>query len=393
MDDHRTRHLDAIRSKHPSLAPLINLAIREGDFTEAFVAAYFTDPNPDTKKSAVLSVMLFGDKSLRVPPTADVVAASHRGMARFIELHPRLTFDGRSSDWRLHLPRPFRGILGLRPSKSLDFFKRFALEPRFAQLDNSISVYPPLAGVLQRDLSYLDPLVQTFRLDDRPSWTTLQAHYFDTGIPALDLHNILRVALPLLEGDRSNGRAQNRIPRPLSHALGISILSIPQLLAAVDILGLAGEGLLDPLVLRGSVSRLGLLATTAANVGNRFDTLLPDLPVLLRRAASLHMLDPAHADLYAEGVSETRVGVFDTSFRFNVTRLLARGDRKLFVASPFQPFYDAICNERLLGFLLKYFEAVDPEYSSLLRAWLSEHPELFSSLPESGRVISAILFT
>lgn len=366
--------------RHPDLAPLLALLPATLDITPAFVAAYDASPVTYGRRSLLLR-LLFAEPLAGLDP-------SHRRVTRALLQRAVQWWQARGALSGDAVPREVKSkaleqVLGASRDAFETTVRQTVMEPLWRLRTHGDTGWPAYAGLSADDLAPLQTVFDARRLTRRDAEALLDVEanraayratwFFDTACAPLDLRNALICLAALFDRDRKGGRIQNLLPGAWSSRWGLKRLSVPVALAFCDVAQLAIDGLID--LPRGDADVLGLadaVAPAARPVLAAPDD--ADMQWALQQHRSRWRVDVAFAQ-QRERLRSTgqRGGMYDTSFAFNVPRMLITRDAQEAGLAPLLPYYAAANPERLLDACAPTWRAADPAIETTIRAWWHAH--------------------
>lgn len=171
-------------------------------------------------------------------------------------------------------------------------------------------------------------------------------YFFDGPVDALNVRNMALYMGVLLERGRDGGREQNLIPVQLSQRFGISLRSVPEAIALLDVLALSYGGAIrsggaDPCRIDGLFD--------APVWGDRERFWAPAMEPHRRRALVGPNLDLAALP-----------GTYDSSLLFNTARAAGLVEAKAARFEAFQPYYAALDPDAVWALYERDWAAISP---------------------------------
>lgn len=323
----------------PALKPLAKLISKSPlgyfEFNNKFLKAYHSSDIPYAVKSLLVRAM-FGDRSVQ---RRDITTKITQGIASrlltWLATPERLESGKGTKD---DIPKSISTLLGIERYTDIQFISEALMVPVWEKrcADEQKTYISDKYKFTAAGLKALQPLIE---------WRTLTAEkcielandpherhgswYFQTGVKSLDFHNLIMYVDYIL-AHRDGGRVQNQLPLPLSDMLNIPRKSVPDMLAALDLLSLDHYKLInwnnvnaDPLQLK-QLHHLQMPAIYRKQLDH-----------LMREQALRYLLSQETAEAVRDKQIE---GVYDTGLLFNIARLLADEGR----LHAYAPYYQAI---------------------------------------------------
>jgi len=387
-------HLARLRARRPELAPLIDRLGPEAMPTGAFLRAYLGSDLNYGSRSQVLRTVLADPSLLGEHGAGEPDIHTYRRTAAFLLEHPLAPTDWRATAFtRDHLPKHLTRLFGLERALGTSrpgpwaFIDHFALAPYERARGMPVARLPDGRSLpAGTSLDFLAPvyeaacpaLAELRDLVGRGGSGLRYERLVGLQARGLAARNAIALVGALLDQDAHGAALQNRIPRPLSAALGLRALSVPQLQLFADVFGLAYEGLLETSQVSAAADFLGLgeklgawaEAGAAADRPAVADALVGRPLLDAERAAAMH---PARA-------AEAGRGQYDSALVCNVTRLVERAGQGGYDFRAFAPYYDAVRTGALAWRVLGHYERVDAGFARWLEGRMRAYPELFTGI-------------
>jgi len=378
--------LSFVAQTHPGLTAAAAAIAEPRGMTLHWWKQFQKVPGHPRAKALVLRAFL-GDATIRraVPPP--VTADGLERIAQYLLTCPGLQ----------ELPREPRSVGG-RPAfeafpsrlralcqeasanDPVRFMAALVVRPAWQRCLGTSPASGPFAHLSVYDLHVLDPFLEAryLRLAEMervlgttsripPSWF---AWYFDTGIRPLDVRNLILFCARVLGGDREGGRIQNVLPLQL-RCLGLPARSVPETLAALDVIHLAIAGVIDPRKLSREEDFMGLqdLLTEQVPYPNFWREVVPDVTRLV-------VLNRERAARYTAPES-----TYDTGLLFHPARLVGLLPGKAARLARFRPYYAAVDDQALRAMLSPHLL---PEVAQILNQARAVAPELLVGIRLRG---------
>ena len=369
--------VERVLANYPELAPLRALA-NDGNGRPTITREYLLEHEAfeGEGKHSLLRALL-GDVSLFKLPPGEISTDVCRALTRFLRFHPRAPLALGEFE-RNDLPQHLATLIGIERT-SFHAFLGALLPALWADAcggaswsPSKDSPWPSDAGARADCIAELRPLLAA-RILDRPRARRLlaggvtprhSAYFFATGVDALDVRNAM-VFLSLALEDRRGGRVQNNVPLQLSRRFGIAPRSVPDTLAALDVVALVMSGALDLARVDDDWMRLRELVAAETPEGWWDDVATPHL---------------ARALLGVDHPLREVEGIYDSGLLMNTRRLVGLVPGKRARLEAFVPYYEHVDGARLLELAAPIWQRIDHALPRRVLAGMNRHPDLFAGI-------------
>ncbi|NKC01850.1 MAG: hypothetical protein GKR90_25580 [Pseudomonadales bacterium] len=353
--------LDVFVQKHPELRNLRKLIGSDLIPSKEFLTAV-DESDLSYGVSSLLLRALLEDPWIYGVREQEMSPGLHIKILNFIVNSPNSYLDPVSIKNKDRLPQ-FLGSLGKRPSIGY-LLKHYVVQPYFSDKTGP-EVRRHIAPLLD---SLLLTEAMSRRLMEGRTTAAIYNHYFDTGHETLDVRNALLYGCELLKADERGGRIQSKIPRAVSDALRIKRVSVPELMAKLDVLSMAilGAFSLDGVEKDEDTLMIKRLIAARSQL---------DLAQVAEACSKLCLLTPELAEKVQQDLKGgVRGAVYRTGLLFNPRRLYVSERNK----DPFRQhakWVTRIDREIYHRLIVRHYDGLDESFVRFLEVMLDQFPD------------------
>jgi hypothetical protein len=355
--------LEELTQRQPHLRDVVDLLAIASDgevqLTEEFMRWHTGKSETTTAGSTILRVLFADTSVIRRPLLDSMTPALARRIVAFLEAMPECPLAAGQLTPVNRPPKPLSSMFGLK-SCTLGNWLDAALFPALwahATGQQSAAI-PGWAGthVSTESLDALMPLLSCRILGSEVATALLAKgltppagnYYFSTPSDALNVRNMAVYLWAIFDSGKRNGREQNQLPLQLARRFNIPTRSVPDSLAALDVLALAFDGLLESPT--SDPMQIGIVFELAVPGGR--DGFWEPAISKWRDRNIIHRSE----QLCAEGDD----GMFDSSLRYNVARATGLVEGRRARLQRFAPYYEAVSAASLFRIYGHRWRAMSP---------------------------------